>query len=570
MVSASGKPGAGIPRAAPHLMPTSVPTTATTTVLLTGGCWPTPGQSLLLRAALLEAEAALPAWEDWKAGNDLDYLEAGTFRLLGLLYRNLVRVGVDPSDPLLPRLKGIYRNFWTKNQMVLGRKAPVLKALAAKGIPCMLLKGAGLTLTIYRDHGVRPMDDFDLLVPLSEVGRAMDVLEELGWRSQVHAPRDLPASIHACSFKDPSNATIDLHWRLCHLPAGKDFDRTLWEGRQPLELHGEPAGVPCATDQFLHTCAHGPQYKSVSPVRWIADAYFLVQQAGDKIDWRRVAKHAPAVGAVQGVQGTLDYLQKHLEVEVPAEAFRCMGDLKPTFQERWETRLLGKSLPSPLHRMPLDFSHHLRCARGQGLWRQLSGFPVYFRHANNLLPGQFTSHYRAQAAYWLRNWLPWYMRRVPRLLLRRESGSVGRFRDVDLKGFYPLEPYEDRLLRWSRPEAKARLTFPAGLSFKVWIDVGRLRAWASDLSKHLQFSVDGVPLPQSCVKGKQGILTLSIDLSVVVDRRGRAVELSWTCLPHVAAGDSRALGLPVVSMKVAAVRPSKLDSTVQNEALSGV
>ncbi|WP_265596311.1 nucleotidyltransferase family protein [Verrucomicrobium sp. BvORR106] len=549
-------------------MPTSVPT-ATTTVLLTGGCWPTPGQTLLLRAALLEAGPALSAWEEWKAVNDLDYLEAGTFRLMGLLYRNLVRVGVDAADPLLPRLKGIYRNFWTKNQMVLGRKAAVLKALAAREIPCMLLKGAGLTLTVYRDHGVRPMDDFDLLVPLSRVGEAMDVLEGLGWHSQVHSPRDLPASIHACSFKDDSNAAIDLHWRLCHLPAGKDFDRTLWEGRQSLELHGEPAGVPCATDQFLHTCAHGPQYKSVSPVRWIADAYFLVQQAGRQIDWRRVAEHAPAIGAVQGVQGTLDYLQKHLEVEVPAEAFRRMGELRPTFQERWEARLLGRSLPSPLHRMPLDFSHHLRCARGHGLWRQLSGFPVYFRHANNLLPGQFTSHYRAQAAYWFRNWLPWYVRRIPRLLRGREVGSVGRFEEADLKGFYPLEPYVDRLLRWSRPEARVRLTFPAGLSFKVWIDMGRLRAWASDLSAHLQFCVDGVPLPQSSVKGKQGVLALSINLSGAEGQDGRTVELSWTCLPHVVAGDARALGLPVLSMEVAAVRPSKPGTKAPDDALSG-
>ncbi|WP_029190745.1 nucleotidyltransferase domain-containing protein [Verrucomicrobium spinosum] len=550
-------------------MPISAPP-AVTAVLLTGGCWPTPGQTLLLRAAILDANEALPAWDRWKAENDINHLEAGTFRLLGLLYRNLVRVGVDPADPLLPRLRGIYRNFWTKNQIVLGRKGTVLKALAAEGIPCMLLKGAGLTLTVYRDHGVRPMDDFDLLVPLSRVGQAMDILEGLGWQSQVHAPRELPASIHACSFRDAAEATIDLHWRLCHLPAGRDFDRTLWEGRQLLELHGEPAGVPCATDQFLHTCAHGPQYKAVSPVRWIADAYFLVQQAGGKIDWRRVAEHAPAVGTVQGVQGTLDYLQKHLEVKIPAEASRWLGDLRPTFQERWESRLLGKRLPSPLHRMPLDFSHHLRCSRGQGMWRQLRGFPVYFRHVNNLLPGQFTSHHRARAAYWFRHWLPWYMRQVPRLLQHREVGSVGQFKGEDLRGFYPLEPYGNRLLRWSRPEATVWLTFPEGLFFKVWIDVGRLRAWSSDLSKHLQFSVDGEPLPQSCVKGKQGILTLSIALSAVADQSGRRAELSWACLPHVAAGDSRALGLPVLSVKVATVRPSKSDSTVPNEALSEV
>lgn len=548
-------------------MPTSVPT-ATTTVLLTGGCWPTPGQTLLLRAALLEGEAALAAWEDWKAENDLDYLEAGTFRLMGLLYRNLVRVGVDPADTLLPRLKGIYRNFWTKNQLVLGRKAVVLKALAAREIPCMLLKGAGLTLTIYRDYGVRPMDDFDLLVPLDRVGEAMDVLEGLGWRSQVHSPRDLPASIHACSFKDASNATIDLHWRLCHLPAGEGFDQTLWEGRQALELHGEPAGVPCATDQFLHTCAHGPQYKSVSPVRWIADAYFLVQQAGGQIDWRRVAEHAPAVGAVQGVQGTLDYLQKHLEVEVPSEAYRRMGDLKPTFQERWEARLLGRSLPSPVHRMPLDFSHHLRCSQGQGWWTRLRGFPVYFRHANNLAPGQFTGHYRAWAAYWMRHWLPWHLRRIPRLLLPRESGGVDRMPVGSMSGFYPLEPHGHRVFRWSHASAGIKLPLLEGDQFKILIDIGRLRAWASDLSGHLQFSCNGQVVPSDQVKGKQGVLTLRVTLlpeagqSRTKDAPGRLLDLSWTCRPMISEVDPRKLGLPVFTVNIQAVKPQKTLATV--------
>lgn len=534
-----------------------------TKVLLSGGCWPSPGQTLLLKAALLDPAAALPAWERWKSENDLEVLEAGTFRLLGLLYRNLIRAGVDPDKGWLPRLKGVYRNFWTKNQMVLGRKGGVLKALALREIPCMLLKGAALTLTIYRDHGVRPMDDFDLLVPFGRVGEAMDLLEELGWRSQVHSPRDLPASIHACSFKDSSEAAIDLHWRLCHLPAGEEFDRTMWEMREPLTLHGQPVGVPCISDQFLHTCAHGPQYKAVSPVRWIADAYFLIRESGGRIDWQRVARHAPAVGGVHGVQGTLAYLAEHLDLPVPEAASHALRGLKPSFQERWENRLLGRSLPSPLHRMPLDFSHHLRCSRGQGWWTRLRGFPVYFRHANNLVTGQFTAHYKARAAYWMRHWLPWHLRRVPRLVAPRDRGAVDRLPAGSLIGFYPLEPHGHRVFRWSQGSAGVRLPVPQGDSFKIAIDTGRLRAWTSDLSRHLQFSCNGSAVPPSGVKGKQGVLTLTVALPPVAaepggsNPSGRMLDLSWICNPIISAGDPRQLGLPVFSVHIQAVKVKK-------------
>ena len=39
-----------------------------------GGCWPSPLQEELLRAALLPGEAAVKAWEHWSAAVDLDEL----------------------------------------------------------------------------------------------------------------------------------------------------------------------------------------------------------------------------------------------------------------------------------------------------------------------------------------------------------------------------------------------------------------------------------------------------------------------------------------------------------------
>jgi hypothetical protein len=524
------------------------------TVHLSGGCWPTPGQTLLLRAALLSGPEAVPAWRKWNESHELDHLEAGTFRLLGLLYRNLVRAGVDANEALMPRLKGIYRNFWTKNQLILGRKVELLRTLESKGIPMMLLKGAALTLTVYRDHGVRPMDDFDLMVPRDRVSEAMDVLEALGWQSEVHAPRDLPSSIHACSFRNAEGACIDLHWCLCHLPAGAEFDRSLWEQSELLVFQGVNLVVPSATDQFLHTCAHGPQYKAVSPVRWIADACCLLKQSGSKVDWDRIATYAPAVGAVLGVQGTLIYLSNHLELPVPEPAERTIFRLRPTFQERWETRLLGKRLPSPLHRMPLDFSHHLRCSRGQGLIRRLRGFPQYFRHANNLEHGQFTAHHRARAVYWLRHWLPWHLRRVPRLFRAEEAGSVRMMSPGRLRGFYDLEPCGARSLRWSRPDAGITFALPRSRNIRLTIDTGRLRAWASDLSRHLRFRFQGAAVAPEWVKGKQGVLTIRLSLPKEQDRSNGFGILDWTCDPMACPGDSRALGLPVLAFSVQVIK----------------
>ena len=90
----------------------------------------------------------------------------GSFRLLPLLYINLQKQGVD--DPVMGKLKGIYRQAWSKNQTLFHEMAGVIAHLQDAGIKTMLLKGASLSLLYYKNNGARPMADIDVLVPLKQ------------------------------------------------------------------------------------------------------------------------------------------------------------------------------------------------------------------------------------------------------------------------------------------------------------------------------------------------------------------------------------------------------------------
>src|SRR5215218_5646881 len=75
------------------------------------GSWrPTWQQELLLRAALRGEKEAINAWHEWHASMDTNRLDAGSYSLLPMVYRNL-RAQAE-TVPDLGRLKGNYRYTW--------------------------------------------------------------------------------------------------------------------------------------------------------------------------------------------------------------------------------------------------------------------------------------------------------------------------------------------------------------------------------------------------------------------------------------------------------------------------
>lgn len=73
------------------------------------------GDADLLVAAFGSGAEARAAWRRWQGPFRWESaLEAPVYRLLPFLHRNLARLGVE--DPVLPRLKGVRRQSWARNQ----------------------------------------------------------------------------------------------------------------------------------------------------------------------------------------------------------------------------------------------------------------------------------------------------------------------------------------------------------------------------------------------------------------------------------------------------------------------
>jgi hypothetical protein len=327
-------------------------------VKVTGGCWPTPEQTLLLQATLLGRSEATTAWQRWADAVEIDDLDGGSVRLLPHLYRNLERYGV--SHQLEGRLKGMYRRTWYANQLRLRDVALVVRALQEREIKVLLLKGVALALLYYRDPGLRPMDDADILVRTHQVPAAVDALVEHEWVPRARVTAHHVESHHAMSFTHPRGQRLDLHWRLLPENCGPRADEALWERAQTVILRGVSARTLDATDQLFHVCAHGVKWEPVPPIRWIADATTIVARAAAELDWVRLARETRQRRLVLPLRDALGYLRAALGLPVPAAVLSELGSAAASTTERWEYWLRTRPARRLLGRVP---EHWLRYQR---------------------------------------------------------------------------------------------------------------------------------------------------------------------------------------------------------------
>ncbi len=365
-----------------------------------GDIWPTATQQLLLQAALLPAPAAQPAWQAWRAAVDPQRLDVGSHRLLPLLYHNLRAHGL--ADPSLPYYKAIYRQTWYKNNTLFYQMATVLTALQAAGLDTLVLKGTPLAIQYYRDIGLRPMGDFDLLVRTADMARAVTVLADSGWHSydQPTIPPGYLDIQQAGTFRHADGRHFDLHWHALWDCTTPDADLDFWAQAVPLQIHQVPVLALGPTDQLLHVCVHGARYDPIPPLRWLADAMQIFKVAGAQLDWVNLLAHAETRRLVLPLRDTLGLLHALLQAPVPAEVLAALRAMPVTDQERryYQTRLRR---PGLLGYFPLEWERYRALAHLARERATPGGFARYLRLSWRLghpaeIPG------RALRKAWLR------------------------------------------------------------------------------------------------------------------------------------------------------------------------
>ncbi len=343
--------------------------------------YPSKEQELLLQAALSENGNSLSAWETWSRNwNIEDYLDHGSFRLLPLLYRNLARQNVE--DHRMMMLKGVYKQAWYKNLSLFNDSKKFLHLFEKNNIPTILLKGTALTVLYYKDNGVRPMADIDVMIPEKFARRGIEILKANGWKAEFdeYIEYNLRHGRSMMFFND-DGFEFDLHWFPFFESLGEGSDADFWDHAVPVDFCGFQSQALCPADNLLHTIIHGVKWNPEPPIRWVADSMIILRSSDNKIDWERFLMMTRKFRLVLQVREAFSYLVRCFNAPVPDSVLQELNNTKVSLSERLVYRYDKKnpdSIPDNfIAKLKMLFVIFLRQSDRNGFFRQMSGFVKY-------------------------------------------------------------------------------------------------------------------------------------------------------------------------------------------------
>lgn len=347
-----------------------------------GFLWPTPAQELILRAALGEDESAIEHFHAWLGMINLeDEFDRGSYRLLPLLCANLLRLNVN--HPLMGRLKGTYRRSWVEMQPRLEQAHDVLSLFHANGIETALIKGIPLATTYYESPVLRPMADFDIVVPHANAMQAIKLLDAAGWKRGPNSRDEDVYFHHAMQFYHPKSGEVDVHWHFLSECRSKDADRHFREGQQPLIVKGIETHQLGPTDSLLHTVIHGVRWNEEPPIRWIADAAMILRKAGPSIDWDRILRFCEREKLNYRVGLGLTFLAERFAMPIPQYVLETLKRRHLTVIERVENTIaLADAMAlydNPLTKNWVIFARYCRFQEASNSWMFVNDLTHYFR-----------------------------------------------------------------------------------------------------------------------------------------------------------------------------------------------
>jgi uncharacterized membrane protein YbaN (DUF454 family) len=255
----------------------------------------TPIQDLIIKACLADSKTDqqkwVAEWEEKVIIHDLDYSSS---RLIPYFFhRNQASDITTKHDN---RLKIIYKHWWLRTQHITDQLNKVQAALREANVAYVLIKGAAIR-NYYKQHELRPMADFDILVRPEMLDETLDTLTALGFVPNLNTAQCLKEArgmmmdfMHGIECAHHTmDVRVDIHWRIgsfCSLA----FTEKLWSNLDEYPLF-PGAKQPRLPYEVFMLLMHAAVNKSMDNLNWIIDMV-VINANSDQSFWKEAREIA--------------------------------------------------------------------------------------------------------------------------------------------------------------------------------------------------------------------------------------------------------------------------------------
>lgn len=178
--------------------------------------------------------------------------------------------------------------------------AEVLAALRAAGVRAALIKGCGLTGTLYPDPATRPMLDLDLLVPAARVADAARALYAIGF-ARAGKAHTLSGYAHAVAFSR-AEMVVELHRNIVQHGRAEIRAGDLWRRAVPDPL-GSGGERLDRVDELLVCMVHIARHELAVPLLNYVDVARLTARldTAERAELERRAREFEVTRAIAAV-----------------------------------------------------------------------------------------------------------------------------------------------------------------------------------------------------------------------------------------------------------------------------
>jgi len=287
---------------------------------------PSDVETRLLRCLLYSGDDGRRAWLDWRTvvGDPMTAFTGerlGQKSLLPLLHAAAERNVIELEPPVARWLRATYLREQLRGNAYRRILGETVAAVGAMGQMPIVIKGCSLSDTVYPDSGTRHSHGIELLVRESDVGHCIARLPELGYTAVARNRSRRPDQV-LLSWKHASGLPLELRTRLFDIPRHAGEIASVWARARPLP--GQAALQLVPDDALLQVCGSATMSGSRTSLRWVCDAWFLLQCHRVAFDWRLFVRTAETSRLGLQLSGVLRYFAEALRMPVPPE---ILGEL---------------------------------------------------------------------------------------------------------------------------------------------------------------------------------------------------------------------------------------------------